>query len=90
MHDEWDRRDGAPSPLGATWVAEDQEYNFAIYSRDAKQVLLLLYSESDVETPFRTIPFVFPRNKTNRVWHVRVPGHMAAAARYYGLSHQRP
>lgn len=28
--DEWERRDGAPTPLGATWIEEEQAYNFAI------------------------------------------------------------
>lgn len=81
---EWERTEGAPSPLGATWIDEEQAYNFAIYSKHAEQVTLLLYDDHDFATPRYSIPFEFPRNKTNRIWHVRVPAAMAEGTRYYG------
>ena len=71
--DEWERRDGAPTPLGATWIEEEQAYNFAVYSKHAEAVTLLLFSESDFAAPIVNIPFEFPRNKTRRMWHARCP-----------------
>ena len=84
MLDEWEQREGAPSPLGVIWIGQEQAYNFAIYSKHAEEVTLLLYGEHDFATPLRSIPFEFPRNKTNRVWHARVSAAMADGARYYG------
>jgi isoamylase len=84
MLDEWERLEGGPSPLGVRWIAENQAYNFAIYSKYAEHVTLLLYGEHDFAAPLLSIPFEFPRNKTNRIWHVRVPAAMAEGARYYG------
>ena len=84
MLDEWERLEGAASPLGATWIDEDQAYNFAIYSKHADEVTLLLYGEHDFATPLHSIPFEFPRNKTNRIWHMRVSAAASEGARYYG------
>ena len=77
-HDE-----GSPTPLGATWLADARAYNFAIYSRDASSVTLLLYADGDYVHPVASIPFAFPVNKTNRIWHARVPLALARGARYY-------
>jgi glycogen operon protein len=44
----WHAVEGAPNPLGATWVETEQTYNFAIYSKHATGVVLLLYSADDV------------------------------------------
>lgn len=84
MLDTREKADGAPFPLGAVWIEEEQAYNFAIYSRHAEEVTLLLYGEHDFAIPLRSIPFEFPRNKTNRVWHTRVSASMAEGAFYYG------
>ena len=86
---EWERTEGAPSPLGATWIDEEQAYNFAIYSKHAEQVTLLLYDDHDFATPRYSIPFEFPRNKTNRIWHVRIPAAMTEGTRYYGYRIRR-
>jgi glycogen operon protein len=47
----WHAVEGAPSPFGATWIESEQSYNFAIYSKHAGAVTLLLYSEDDVVNP---------------------------------------
>ena len=83
MLDEWERRDGATSPLGATWIEDEQAYNFAIYSKHADEVTLLLYGDNEYATPLRRIPFEFPRNKTRRIWHARVSAARAEGAHYY-------
>ena len=84
MLDDREKPEGAPFPLGAVWVAEEQVYNFAIYSKHAEEVTLLLYGEHDFVIPLRSVPFEFPPNKTNRVWHIRVPASIAEGAHYYG------
>jgi glycogen operon protein len=83
MSDEWERQEGATSPLGASWIEQEQSYNFALYSKHAEEVTLLLYDDGDFATPLRAIPFAFPFNKTNRIWHMRVPAATAGDARYY-------
>ena len=41
--DEWDRREGTPGPMGVTWIPSLEAWNFALYSRRATGVTLLLY-----------------------------------------------
>ncbi|HEU0039208.1 MAG TPA: hypothetical protein VFR76_08035, partial [Verrucomicrobiae bacterium] len=41
----WERAEGSPCPLGATWVESEQAWNFALFSRHATGVTLLLYGE---------------------------------------------
>src|SRR5689334_1062771 len=47
----WASREGAPLPLGVAWVAEDRAWNFALYSKHAERVTLLLYSVRDIVRP---------------------------------------
>ena len=83
MQDSWERVDGSASPLGTIWLNEEEAYNFAIYSKEADSVTLLLYRSDDFSTPAWSIPFEFPRNKTSRIWHARVPGAAIEGTRYY-------
>ncbi len=46
--DDWERSEGSPSPLGATWLESEQAFNFALYSRHASGVTLLLYADDPV------------------------------------------
>jgi glycogen operon protein len=39
----WAAAEGLPFPLGATWIEEQRAYNFALYSKHAHSVTLLLY-----------------------------------------------
>ncbi len=48
---DWYAQEGSPSPLGVTWIADEAAYNFALYSKHAKAVTLLLYSELDISIP---------------------------------------
>jgi len=81
--ESWEEEDGSPSPLGATWVAARRAYNFALYSRHATDVTLLLYSADD---PVRALyerrldPLA---NKTGRVWHCWVPAATVPGAAFY-------
>jgi isoamylase len=82
--------EGAPAPLGASWSAERQAYNFALYSRHAVGVTLLIYSEQDPATPvyqYRLDPLI---NKTSHIWHCRVPASLVGGAKLYGYRVEGP
>ena len=42
----WSQIEGLPHPLGAVWLREERSYNFALYSRHATGVTLLLYTHA--------------------------------------------
>jgi isoamylase len=83
MANEGATSQGKPWPLGCSWRESDQSFNFALYSKDATSVTLLLYDDRDFVTAFRVLPFAFPANKTGRVWHQQVSSQIAGGARYY-------
>jgi glycogen operon protein len=88
--DAWEKRYGAPSPLGATLVEEYQAYNFALYSRDASAVTVLLYNDHDFVNPVYQFRFDYLVNKTGRVWHCWVPLAQAPDAKYYAYQIDGP
>jgi hypothetical protein len=49
--EEWERVEGSPSPLGATWAESEQAWNFALSSRHATGVRRSLYGDADVVKP---------------------------------------
>jgi isoamylase len=79
----WASSEGTPSPLGVTWVEEEHAYNFALYSKHAWGVSLLLYAEDDAVTPLFQYDLNHLRNKSGPVWHCRVRKDRVEAARYY-------
>ncbi len=81
--ERWEIADGAPSPLGVTWIEAHQAYNFALYSRHATGVTLLLYAAPDPATPVYAYRFNRFANKTGRVWHCWVPAAAAPNATWY-------
>ena len=82
----WADIEGTPFPLGVTWVEHAQAYNFALYSRRAKSVTLLLFAEADHVNPALQLRLDYLKNKSGRVWHCRVPKSQIGDARYYGYS----
>jgi len=81
--ENWEREEGAPAPLGATWLESEQAWNFALYSRAATSVTLLVYGADDVVTPILELdqdPLV---HKTGRIWHCMVSAARAPGATYY-------
>ena len=86
----WYEVDGAPLPLGAQWIAAEQAFNFAVYSRHATAVTLLLFDASNLATPSRRIPLDFVRQKTGRVWHTRIARANLGAATYYAYTVDGP
>jgi len=83
---QWIAAEGAPLPLGVTWMPELQAYNFALYSKHGEKVILLLYQDSDVTTPLLTYDFDYLHGKTGRVWHCLIPRSTIGKARYYAYS----
>jgi isoamylase len=81
--DEWDRKEGTPGPMGVTWVPSLGAWNFALYSRRATGVTLLLYSEADPSHPILQCRLDPRTNKSGRIWHYWVPADTAPGATYY-------
>ena len=82
----WAQTEGTPLPLGATWLEDEQAFNFAVYAEHASSVTLLLYSADDLVHPILTFQFDYIRNKSGRIWHSRLPLHQIRGARYYAYS----
>ncbi len=79
----WEAIEGAPSPLGATWVESEQAFNFALYSKHADRVTLVLYGADDPARPV-TSRTLHPRtDKSGRIWHCRLRREELRGARYY-------
>lgn len=88
--ENWYALEGSPSPLGLTWIESEAAYNFALYSKHATQVALLLYSEIDLTIPtyeYRLDPRI---NKSGRVWHCRLKLQSVPDARYYAYQVNGP
>lgn len=88
----WATTEGSPVPLGVTRTRTPLglAYNFSIYSKNATQVKLLLYSDGTGEDPVLTRDFDPFKNKTGRVWHASIPATAVGNARYYGYSIDGP
>ena len=83
---DWLAAEGSPFPLGATWVESAQAWNFAVYSKHAQSITLLLYAEADLVTPVFTYPLDYLRNKSGSIWHCRLARADLHGARFYAYS----
>jgi isoamylase len=88
--DAWSTIEGSSSPLGVTWVQEQQAWNFALHARHATAVTLLLYAPDNLTTPVRERPLDPLNHRTGRVWHCRIPSADAAGAVYYAYRVEGP
>ncbi len=79
----WERAEGSPAPLGATWVESEQAWNFALFSRHASGVTLLLYNENDLARATFQLALDPVGNKTGPIWHCFVPKSAAPRSEYY-------
>lgn len=86
----WAAKEGLPFPLGATRIEADGAYNFALYSKHAYGVTLLLYGENDLIAPLLTYRFDYLRNKSGRVWHCRIAFAAMRDAVYYAYRVEGP
>ena len=82
--DGWDRDEGSPFPLGATWLNDEAAFNFALYSKHAERVSLLLFREDELDTPAVVFDFDERHNKSGPVWHCRLPEAQLRQATLYG------
>jgi isoamylase len=82
----WSSREGSPVPQGVTWIAEEKAYNFALYSKHATAVTLLLYREDDGVRPQSSHRLDHRQHKTGRVWHCRIPDAVVENCRYYAFT----
>jgi glycogen operon protein len=74
--------EGNPSPLGATWIESEHAWNFALFSRHASRVTLLLYGD-DVAKPVLQLKLHPIENKSSAIWHCFVKESSAPGAKYY-------
>ncbi len=81
--DDWEKVEGTPWPLGATWMESQGAYNFALYSRYAASVTLLLYAEHEPAKPLRRQVLDPIINKTGLTWHCRIPEEELGGATLY-------
>lgn len=79
----WAAAEGAPYPLGAKRVPREDAMNFALYSKHAQAVTLLLYGECDLIEPLVEYRLDYRRNKSGRIWHCRLPLRAMKGAVYY-------
>ena len=79
----WGSVEGLPYPLGVSWSVEDDACNFAVYSKHATSVRLLVFGDDLVHAMCERVldPLV---NKSGRVWHCRLPAAALRDARFYG------
>ncbi len=82
----WAQREGSPLPLGATWIAAEESYNFALYSKHAERVVLLAYRAEDLVNPAVSVELDHLHHKSGRIWHCRVTKDALRGARYYAYS----
>ena len=82
----WARIEGSPLPLGATWIKDEQAFNFSVYTEHAERVALFLYSADDLANPVLTFEFDELNNKSGQIWHCRIPLNQTRGARYYAYS----
>lgn len=63
---------GEPIPFGATIL--NNGVNFAVFSRNATSVTLLLFENAEDSIPFAELVLDPVQNKTGDVWHIKVEG----------------
>jgi isoamylase len=81
---------GSPSPFGVRFVAAEDSFNFALYSKHATGVTLLCYREEDPATPIFECRFHHPAHKTGNVWHRRIPADELRGATLYAYRVEGP
>ena len=86
----WYTAEGEAFPLGATWIPEEQAYNFALYSKHATSVTLLLYTDRDWARPSAKVRLNHLRNKSGRIWHCRLSKAKMRGAKYFAYSVDGP
>ena len=81
--EEWYSTEGSPAPLGVTWIENEEAFNFALYSKYATDVTLLLYSSNQYFEPLHEYRLNPLTHKSGRVWHCRLKAAAISGAQYY-------
>ncbi len=89
QEDGWKAREGSAVPQGVSWLEEERAYNFALYSKHAERVTLLLYGD-DSGTPLLRFPLDPLTHWSGRIWHCCLPAAALDDARYYAYSVDGP
>ncbi len=63
---------GQPTPLGATVTADGT--NFAIFSRNASQIWLLLFDHSTAAAASHEFELTSAQHRTGDIWHIHLSG----------------
>lgn len=69
--------------MGVTWVPALKAWNFALYSRRATSVSLLLYGAGDPAKPLLEYRLDVRANKSGRIWHCWMSADRVPGAAYY-------
>jgi glycogen operon protein len=72
------------------WVESEQAWNFALFSRHATGVTLLLYGAADFVKPVLELRLDPLQNKTGRIWHCFVKKQTVPDVRYYAYRVEGP
>ena len=75
-------RRGFPDVLGAT--LDKHGCNFAIYSKNAGSVSLILFNKDSIKNSTIIIPLDKSINKTENIWHIYI--HGVKKGQIYGYS----
>ena len=90
FNNPWLQLHGSPNPLGCTWIESIQAYNFALFSKNATQVRLLLYTEQNTQQPVQSIELSILENKSGPVWHTLIKEADLQGAIYYAYQINGP
>jgi len=72
---------GKALPLGASLYKEG--VNFAVFSRNATAVTLIIFESADMNSPYMEIPLDNNKNKTGNIWHCYIKGLSAGTCYLY-------
>jgi isoamylase len=86
----WAAVEGSSMPLGISWIAAEQSYNFALYARHATGVSILLYAAQDLVQPIARVRLDHLMQKSGRVWHCRLSATEVSRATYYAYAVEGP
>jgi len=86
----WAQSEGLPSPLGASWNEKGRAWNFALYSKHATGLTLLIYGAEEFREPLYRFPLNHLTNKSGRVWHCWIREDTIPGACYYAYSVDGP
>jgi glycogen operon protein len=76
--------------VGATWNRKARAWNFALYSKHATAVTLLIYGGDEFAEPLRSVRLDHLTNKSGRVWHCWLDEDEIPGACYYAYSVDGP